>query len=98
MIELSIFKDADLTNLKNDLDALDNEPIGTTYDYECRLTESCSPRELILRFCKPTKDTYGIFTEPYFASEIILRGNLSAFTPMKVSPGQIPKSVMASTA
>lgn len=67
MIELSIFKDADLTNLKNDLDALDNEPIGTTYDYECRLTESCSPRELILRFCKPTKDTYGIFTEPYFA-------------------------------
>ena len=67
MIELSIFKDADLTNLKNDLDTLDNEPIGATYDYECRLTESCSPRELVLRFCKPTRDTYGIFTEPYFA-------------------------------
>lgn len=67
MIELSIFKDADLTNLKNDLDALDNEPVGATYDYECRLTESCSPRELVLRFCKPTQDTYGIFTEPYFA-------------------------------
>ena len=77
MIELSIFKDADLTNLKNDLDALDNEPIGTTYDYECRLTESCSPRELILRFCKPTKDTYGIFTEPYFR-ELALIGAADA--------------------
>ena len=48
MIDLSIFKDADLTNLKSDLDTLDNELIGTTYDYECRLTESCSPRELLL--------------------------------------------------
>lgn len=67
MIELSIFRDADLANLKIDLDTLDNEPIGATYDYECRLTESCSPRELVLRFCKPTRDTYGIFTEPYFA-------------------------------
>lgn len=67
MIDLSIFKDADLSNLKDDLDVLDNEPIGATYDYECRLTESCSPRELVLRFCKPTKDTYGIFTEPHFA-------------------------------
>ena len=30
MIDLSIFKDADLTNLKSDLDTLDNELIGTT--------------------------------------------------------------------
>ena len=67
MIDLSIFKDADLTNLKSDLDTLDNELIGTTYDYECRLTESCSPRELLLKFCKPTPFTYGIFTEPHFA-------------------------------
>ena len=67
MLDYEVFKMADLSELKDAMDTLDDKPIGATYDYECRLTESCIPRELTVKFWKPSPNTYGLFTDPHFA-------------------------------